>query len=360
MITNFLNTDTKTTPSSLGKAPGELIDYDINDTLEAKIYHSYYTKEVYYRAQIDSLDNINALKKKDTINWIQVIGYDINIIESIGNQLNIHPLVLEDINERSERPKIQSTDNYCFITLNSYIYSEEKNKVIQTRFSLLLFKDLLITFHDWESKFIPPILNRLEQGLGQIRKNGTDYLAYIMLDGIVDQLFLTFQVIGEKLDDIELDLSNREQDNLLSSIHRIKHQLILMRRGIWPLRELFSSLLRDGDEHHHFTSQCTPFLKDLYDHYLQAAEISESLREETISLIDLYLNSIANNLNQVMKILSIIGTIFLPLTFITSLYGMNFKDMPELNSPYGYPVVIGIMLSIAIVMLFVFKKKKWL
>ena len=360
MTTKLFHDDTKPTLSSLGKAPGELIDYDINDTLEAKIYHSSYSKTDYQRSEIDSLDDINALRVRGHINWIQVIGYDINIIESIGRQLNIHPLVLEDINERSERPKIQSTDNYCFITLNSYFYSEERKKVIQTRFSLLLFKDLLITFHDLESKFIPPILNRLKQGLGQIRQNGADYLAYVMLDGIVDQLFFTLQIIGEKLDDIEIELSNKVQDNLLPSIHRIKHQLILMRRGIWPLRELFASLLRDGDEHHHFTNHCTPFLRDLYDHYLQAAEISESLREETISLIDLYLNSIANNLNQVMKILSIIGTIFLPLTFITSLYGMNFKDMPELNSPYGYPVVIGIMLIIAGVMLTFFKKKKWL
>ncbi len=360
MDTDFFRSNKRRKVESLGKAPGELFDYDLDNTQEARVYHTYYNEENYHRNYIETPYDLKALNVKDHINWIQITGYDLNIIESIGRQFDIHPLVLEDINERVERPKIQSTTKYCFITMNVYFFDESKAKIIQSRFSLLLLKDFVITFHEFSSKYLETIINRLQHGLGKIRQNGADYFSYIMIDGIVDQIFSTLQIVGEKLDAIELDISHQEQDNILTLIHRIKHQLIVMRRGIWPLRELLGSLIRDGDEHHHFTYKCTPFLRDLHDHALQAAEINESLRDETISLIDLYLNSIANNLNQVMKILSIIGTIFLPLTFITSLYGMNFKDMPELDSQYGYPVVVGVMLLIAGSMLYLFKKKKWL
>lgn len=347
-------------PTSLGREPGELVDYDIDNTKEAQIFHTSYNTDEFFRKAIDSVDNIKSSLIPNRTNWIQVNGYDIDVIESIGKQFNIHPLVLEDINERVERPKIQSTKEYCFITMNVYIFNEENVKIVQSRFSLLLLEDLLITFHESTSDHFAPVLSRLEQGIGKARQNSSDYLAYQLLDCIIDQIFNTLQILGEKIDSLERDLANFEKDNILALIHKIKHQLIIMRRGIWPLRELFSSLVREGDEQHHFSESCTPFLRDLYDHALQAAEINESLRDETISLLDLYLNSIANNLNQVMKILSIIGTIFLPLTFITSLYGMNFTNMPEINSPYGYPTIIVVMLGIAGFMLYYFKKKKWL
>ena len=362
MVTRFFKNPRNHAPLSLGKAPGELIDYDINDSIEAQVYLTSYNEQKYSRQQLDSVSDIKKKLDPDCVNWIQITGYDLDVIKEIGGQFAIHPLVLEDINERIERPKIQSTSEYCFITMNSYIFDCDRIKITSARFSSLLFKDLLITFHDVESEYIHPILNRLKQGLGKLRQNSSDYLAYVLLDGIVDQIFSSLQKTGEILDEIELDISDQDQgqDNILKTIHKIKHNLIMMRRGIWPLRELFGAILRDGEEHQHFSDKCNPFLRDLYDHAIQAAEINESLRDESISLIDLYLNSIANDLNNVMKILSIIGTIFLPLTFITSLYGMNFKDMPELDSPYGYPVIIFIMLTIAILMLFFFKKKKWL
>ena len=362
MVTRFFRTPKSHAPLGLGKAPGELIDYDINDSIEAQIYHTSYNSQKYSRRELQSISNLKEKMEPNCINWIQITGYDMNVIKEIGEQFDIHPLVLEDINERIERPKIQSTSEYCFITMNSYIFDSNLRKITPTRFSSLLFKDLLITFHDVESEYIPPILNRLQQGLGKLRQNSADYLAYVLLDGIVDMIFSSLQKTGEILDEIELNISDqdKEQENILKTIHKIKHNLIIMRRGIWPLRELFGAILRDGTEHQHFSDKCNPFLRDLYDHAIQAAEINESLRDESISLIDLYLNSIANDLNNVMKILSIIGTIFLPLTFITSLYGMNFKDMPELDSPYGYPVIIIVMLGIALLMLFFFKKKKWL
>ncbi len=360
MPSNFFKLSDVKIPASIGKAPGELIDYDFNNNIEAQVYHTSYNPDTFKRLPVESLDNLKALNLDKAVNWIQVTGYDLKVIQAIGQQFNIHPLVLEDINERIERPKIHSTPDYTFITMNAYLFNEERAKIVQTRFSMLLFDSLLITFHEQESAYIQPIISRIEQSLGRIRASTADYLAYVLLDSIVDQIFLTLQIIGEKIDTIEMNITRQEQDNLLAIIHKIKHQLIIMRRGIWPLRELFGSIVRDSDEHHHFSEKCLPFLRDLYDHALQAAEINESLRDETISLIDLCLNSIANNLNQVMKILSIISTIFLPLTFITSLYGMNFKDMPELNSPYGYPVIIIVMLAIAVFMLFFFKRKKWL
>ena len=344
--------------ASIGKAPGELVDYDINDSIEAKIFYASFNQDVFERKTLNNIQNLKKLYNAGHVNWLEIGGYDIEVIKAVGQQFAVHSLILEDINERVERPKIHSTDNYCFMTLNVYVFDEERIKIKQERFSMILFENLLITFEENTNSYLRPIIDRLRQNLGKIRGAGADYLAYSLLDAIVDQMFVTLESVGEYIDGLEIEITEEESNSLLRHIHKIKHQLMLMRRGIWPLREIFGALARN--DHKLFKSYCNPYLRDLHDHALQAAEINESLREETISLIDFYMSSMANNLNQIMKVLSLISTIFLPLTFITSLYGMNFKYMPELDYRDAYPTIIFIMVSIAAFMLYYFKKKKWL
>ncbi len=343
---------------SYGLPPGELVDYDFDDTLEASINFYSYNRDKYEQKAIASPAELLRLPGADTVNWVDVAGYDMEVLRSIGTMFNVHPLIVEDINERLERPKITEMDQSIFMTMKVFSFDEDKKKVISTRFSLLLFKDLLMTFHECSDDFFSPLIDRIVKSHGRLRSAGVDYLAYAILDLIVDSTFSVLDSASEAIEDFETELSRHPSEELLPRIHRIKHSLIILRRSIWPLREIFASILRMDNKF--FCETTRPFLRDLHDHAVHAAEITESMREEAASMLDLYMSSIANQLNHVMKVLSIIGTIFLPLTFITSMYGMNFKYMPELEFRDAYPMVIGVMALIAGSMLYYFKRKKWL
>lgn len=343
---------------SYGLPPGELVDYDIHDNLEAHINFYRYSPLKYDIQQVQNTSELLRLPSPDTVNWIDVSGYDMEILRSIGALFKIHPLIVEDINERLERPKIIENENFLFITLNVFHFNKKKGKITARRFSLLLFKDLLLTFHECDENFFEPLKDRLVRNYGRLRNCGVDYLAYAILDLIVDSTFRVLDGASEAIEDFETELSAQPSQALLPRIHRIKHCLIILRRSVWPLREIFSTIIRLENKFFHQTT--LPFLRDLHDHSVHAAEITESMREEAASMLDLYMSSIGNQLNKIMKVLGIISTIFLPLTFISSVYGMNFKYMPELEIKDAYPVVLIAMTLIAGLMLYFFHRKKWL
>lgn len=343
---------------SYGLAPGELVDYDFDNTLEATVNFFSYSPTDFSKREVQNLADLPRMMNSERVNWVDISGYDKDVIGRIGEMFSIHPLVVEDINERLERPKLVEMPEYLFVTLKVFFFDQETSKVRPKRFSLILFNNLLITFHECEEGFLDPLKNRIAKAHGRLRTCGVDYLAFAVLDLIMDSTFTALDKVSESIEDFETEISKDPEQNILPKIHRIKHGLILLRRGIWPLREIFSTLSRM--EGTFFAKPTFPFLRDLQDHAVHAAEITESMREEAASMLDLYMSSMANQLNHVMKILSIIGTIFLPLTFISSVYGMNFKYMPELDFKDAYPVVLGVMGLIAGIMLYYFKRKKWL
>jgi magnesium transporter len=294
--------------------------------------------------------------------WLRVVGHDAALLRDIGERFGVHPLVLEDIMDASQRPKVEDYDKYLFAILD-VIQLKEEGKAEDEQVSLLLFSDLLITVQEWQSGLFKLVEDRLKTGSGKIRKMSIDYLAYALIDASVDHFFPELEKVGEWIEDVEADLLEDAQQSALADLYAIKRDLLRLRRATWPLREMVgalsrteSSLVRDGTR---------IWLKDVYDHVVQIIDIVETHREMTTALVDLYMSSVSNRMNQVMKVLTIIATIFIPLTFIVGIYGMNFDidagrlNMPELHWAYGYPAVMVLMVFIAVGMLVMFKRRGW-
>ena len=240
------------------------------------------------------------------------------------------------------------------------LYYKKENReetICADQVSLILGPNFVVSFKEKEADVFKPLRDRLRTGKGRIRKLGADYLAYSMMDAIVDQYFVILEKLGERFEDLEDQIVVSPEPTSLSTIYNLKRDMLFLRKSVWPLREAISSLQRLDS---HLISESTKiYFRDVYDHTIQVIENVETFRDMSASLLDTYLSSLSNRLNEVMKVLTVISTIFIPLTFIVGLYGMNFKYMPELESPWGYPLVISLMIVVALVMLTYFKKRRW-
>lgn len=291
--------------------------------------------------------------------WINIdCLHQVDILEKIGACYGFHPLVLEDILS-DQRPKVEDYDDYIFIVLKMLYYKKEieEESINSDQASLILGPNFVVSFTEKEADVFKPLQDRLRTGKGRIRKSGADYLAYSMIDAVVDQYFVVLEKLGEKFEDLEDQIVVNPEPTSLSTIYKMKRDMLFLRKSVWPLREAISSLQRLDSP---LISESTKiYLRDVYDHTIQVIENVETFRDMSASLLDTYLSSLSNRLNEVMKVLTVISTIFIPLTFIVGLYGMNFKYMPEIESPWGYPSVIALMIVVALVMLTYFKKRKW-
>jgi magnesium transporter len=318
-----------------------------------------YYGDYFQEKQVETVDEVVPFSNTSTSTWINVDGiHQLDAIEKIGKQFNIHPLVLEDIMNTGQRPKMEDFGDYLFIVLKMLHYDEKEDETKTEQVSLVLSSKCVLSFQEDEGDVFDPIRERIRTDRGRIRKMGVDYLAYSLIDAIVDNYFMVLEKIGEKIEDIEDELVKNPTPAVLRTIHRFKRELIFLRKSVWPLREVISRLERW--ESPLIDKSIDIYLRDVYDHTIQVIDALETFRDMLSGMLDIYLSSVSNRMNEVMKVLTIIATIFIPLTLVAGIYGMNFKYMPELESPWGYPMVYVVMLAVSGVMMVYFRRKRWL
>ena len=338
-----------------GLSPGSLIHIGSKYAEESKISLIRYDETFFEEKKISSITDFHIEKEKKGITWINVDGLqDIKLFEDIGKLFGLHPLVLEDILNTDQRPKIEDYGDYIYIVLKTF-YGHESKDLLSDQVSLILGKDFILSFQEKESGLFDSIKDKISKNKGRIRKEGADYLAHAIIDNIVDNYFIVLENLEEKIEYLEDDLVKKTTPATLETIHILKRELIGLRKSLWPLREAISSLERSDSPL--INKSTVVYFKDIYDHTIAIIDTVETFRDMLSGMLDIYLSTISNRLNEVMKVLTIIATIFMPLTFLAGVYGMNFKYMPELEFRWGYFGVLAIMLVVALLMLRYFKKR---
>lgn len=342
-----------------GLPPGSLVHIGKKRTQEPVITVIDYSEEEFHKTVVKSVEECFPFKDKDTVTWINVDGvHDPDLISKLCDYFGIHPLVQEDIMHTNQRPKMEDYDNYFYIVMKM-IYPDPENSEIEfEQISFVAGKNFLLTFQEYRGDVLDNIRTRLEKSKGIIRKMKTDYLTYSIMDAVVDNYFTLLEDLGEKIEDLEDSLIDNPTPQKAREVHEFRRIMLQVRRAVWPLRELTISLQRPGLALVQDASRI--YLRDLYDHIIQVMDSVESYRDMLSGMLDIYLSSVSNRMNEVMKVLTIISTIFIPMTFIAGVYGMNFKYMPELEWKPGYHLTLGIMIAIAVGMLLYFHRKKWL
>lgn len=332
---------------------GERIGKDVN--IRVIDYDETHIEEV----EIKSIEQCFPFKDKTTVTWINIEGlHQSEIIQSLGDCFGLHPLVMEDILNTDQRPKVEDYTDYLYIVLKM-LHNVNGTEIVSEQISLILHPNFVISFQEGiKGDVFSPVRERLRTGKGRLRGMGADYLAYSLIDAIVDNYFTILEQIGENIEDIEEELVANPRKETLHKIHEMKREMIYLRKAVWPVREVISVLERG--ESPLIKNTTAVYLRDVYDHTIQVIDTIETSRDMLSGMLDIYLSSISNRMNEIMKFLTIIGTIFIPLTFIVGIYGMNFEFMPEIRWRYGYFAVMTFMFAIGIFMLFYFKKKKWL
>lgn len=342
-----------------GLPPGELIHIGEKKTENAIIKILDYDEEHFEEKEAKKIEECFPFKDKPTITWINIDGlHQVDIIDKIGKEFGFHPLLLEDILNTEQRPKIEDFEDSVYFVLKMLFYEEKTNAMVTDQVSVIFGNNFVISFQEREMGVFEPIRERIRTGKSRIRKTGADYLAYSLMDAVVDSYFIILEKFGEKIEDIEETMIASPTPATLREIHKLKSRMILLRKSVWPLRDVISALERS--ESSLVRESTRIYLKDVYDHTIQIIETVETFRDLLSSMLDVYLSSISNRMNEIMKVLTIIATIFIPLTFIVGVYGMNFEYMPELKWRWGYPLTWLIMLVIGISMLVYFKRRKWI
>ncbi|WXG47248.1 MAG: magnesium/cobalt transporter CorA [Candidatus Atabeyarchaeum deiterrae] len=343
----------------VGLPPGSLVYTGAKKSGKVRITIMHYDQTNLKEKEVKRIEDCFPIKDQPGVTWVNIDGlFKVDIIEKIGIHLGLHPLILEDILNTGERPKIEDLEDYIFIVSKMVYHGKNRNQVIAEHISLVLGPNYVITFQEGIGDVFDKVRERVRAGKGRLRKMGADYLAFGLLDAIVDNYFVVLESIGEKIDYFEDAVLENPSTELLRDIHRLRGQLLFLRKVAWPMREVISSMQRSESELVKEPTQI--FLSDVYDHVVQAIDNLETFRDLFTNMMDVYVSSVSNRLNEVMKVLTIIATIFMPLSFIAGLYGMNFRFMPELELTIGYPLILFLMLSVGIVMLLYFRRKKWI
>ncbi|MCB1691048.1 MAG: magnesium/cobalt transporter CorA [Halioglobus sp.] len=341
-----------------GLGPGSLIH--VGNVLQAdtRVTLIDYSSSHYEEKSVASVEDILPYREKKSLTWVIVEGLsDASIVEAIGLHFNIHPLVLEDILNTHQRPKFEEHDDYLFVVLKSLLPEEGDFAITKEQVSLVIFRDFVFTFKEKADSLLVPVLKRLENSRGRVRSMGSDYLMYTVLDAIVDLNFDIMDKLEETLIAVEDEIFSLPTPVLLEKIHEIKLEVIRMRRFISPVRDLTAGLLRSESEL--IDPSTRIYLRDVHDHVLRIIESIETHRDILSSLLEIYLSSISSRLNEVMKVLTVFSSIFIPLTFITGIYGMNFEWMPELKWHWGYPAVWLVFIATSGALFLYFKRKGW-
>ena len=324
-----------------------------------KIHVIDYNETVFDEQELSLVEACIPYKNKPTVTWINVDGvHSVPLLEKLGDCFGLHRLVVEDIMNTDQRPKIEDYGDYLYIVLKM-LSSGKGGEIVTEQISLILGANFVLSLQEGvEGDVFPLIRDRLRSGKGRVRKMGADYLAYSLLDAVVDNYFVILEKFGDKIESIETELIENPTQQTVQRIYQLKREMIFLHNVVWPLREVVSSI--NKQESSLIQDSTAPYLRDVYDHVVHIIDSVDIYREMLSSMLDMYLSSVSNRLNEVMKVLTVISLIFMPLTFIAGVYGMNFKYMPELEWRYGYFMALLVMLGISGLMLFYFKRKKWL
>lgn len=342
-----------------GLPPGTLVHIGDKKVEKATISVITYDENTSSASKLKNIAEYTPKLGEDAVTWLNVSGiHDLDIIHRVGKIFDLHPLLMEDVVSTDQRPKMEDYGNYAYITLKMLYFRKDGTEIITEQVSIILGKNYVLTFQEPEGDVFDPVRDRIRNGKGRIRNLGSDYLAYALIDAIVDNYFIILEKMGERLEDLADQVIAAQGGRTLETIHGLKRELIYLRKAVWPLREAISGLYRG--ETSLIAETTGPYLRDVYDHTIQIIDAIESFRDLLSGMLDIYLSNASNRLNQVMKVLTMIATIFIPLTFIAGVYGMNFKHMPELEWRWGYPVVWLIMLGLGVTMLILFRRKRWL
>jgi magnesium transporter len=342
-----------------GQAPGTLIHVGEQKTDKTRITVIDYDDNNFLEKEVAAVEDCFPFRDTSTVTWINVDGvHDPQVIEKLGTHFGLHPLVLEDIMNTSQRPKLEDMGETLFVVARMMEFDEASGAVGTDQLSLIVGKNFLLSFQERPGDEFGPVRERIRRGKGRIRKMGPDYLAYSLLDAVVDHYFVILERLGEHVETLEDELVLDPRKETLHEIHNLKREMIFLRKSVWPLREVIAGLERT--ESALIQDSTNIFLRDLYDHTIQVIDNVETFRDMLSGMLETYLSSVSNRMNEVMKVLTIISTIFIPLTFIVGVYGMNFDNLPEIHWRFGYFFVWGIMIVVGLFMAAFFRRKKWL
>lgn len=344
-----------------GTAPATLI---APTTEEPVVTHIEYDRETYEVFDVADIEQCFPYRDNNKTTWINIDGLgDVELLKKLGKHYGLHPLALEDVLNIGQRPKCEDYGDHYFVVLQM-VYRDPEGELVFEQMSLFIGKDFVISIQESCGDMFKPIKTRLASGIGNLRSSSSDYLAYALIDTVVDYYFPTLECLGDMIEEMEDEVLARPTQEFVKRLHEYKRSLVHLRRGAWPQREILSTLQRDETGLIHDSTK--PFLRDCYDHAIQIIDIIENYRELVSSIMDIYLSAVSMRTNEVMRVLTVISSIFMPLTFLVGVYGMNFDteasrwNMPELKSPYGYPLFWVACVIIATGMVIYFKRKKWL
>jgi magnesium transporter len=337
------------TPVYVGERKDEKVKISVLD----------YDQEHFEEKELEQAEGCFSFKDTSTVTWINVDGiHQVDIIHKIGKNFGLHPLIQEDIVNTEQRPKMEDFGNYIYTVLKMIYHDENDGEINIEQVSLILGENFVISFQEREGDIFNHVRERIRNGKGRIRKMKADYLAYSLLDAVVDNYFFILEKTGEQIEDLEDKVVSQPKPETMQEIHRLKRTMIFLRRSVWPLREVINILERGESS---LIQEATRiYLRDVYDHTIQVIDSVETFRDMLSGMHDTYLSSISNRMNEIMKVLTIIATIFIPLTFIAGIYGMNFKFMPELAWRWSYFAVWVVIVVVAALMVVFFRRKKWL
>ncbi|PVV84785.1 magnesium/cobalt transporter CorA [Dehalogenimonas alkenigignens] len=340
-----------------GLEPGTLIHIGERRAEKTRLRLIDYNQNQLFERELESVEEAFPFRDTASVTWINIDGlHDTSLINQLGGHFGLHPLVLEDIVNTEQRPKIEDFESYLFIVLKM-LYRDEDGEIVAEQVSLVLGRNYVLSFQEGGGDAFNPVRERLRQNKGTLRKQGADALLYALVDAIVDNYFGVLENFGEVSERIEENLIEEQTSELLGAIKRLKSELLFLRRSAWPLREMVSGL--QHSESGLISPNTRLYLRDVHDHAVQVMDSVENQREVLSDMVDIYLSNASNRMNAVMKVLTIISTIFIPLTFIAEIYGMNFDNMPELRWRWGYFGILGVMAFLGLAMVAYFKRKKW-
>ncbi|MBD2100599.1 magnesium/cobalt transporter CorA [Leptolyngbya sp. FACHB-261] len=344
--------------SEPGSPPGTL-DID-EDASPPTIVLIDYNEQRATRLQLSTPEECTPYLETESVSWVDVQGLGSeDILQRLGQVFELHPLVLEDVVNVPQRPKVEDYDDQQIIICRMVTSEEESEGFFSEQVSIVLGPNYVLTVQEEpEYDCFEPLRERIRRNKGAIRRQGADYLAYCLIDSVIDGFFPVLEEYGERLEELEEEVVRSPSRQTLEKIHDIKRELLMLRRSIWPQRDAINMLIREDSPL--IRDEVRVYLRDCYDHTVQVIDMVETYRELASSMMDVYLSSVSNRMNENMRVLTVFSTIFLPLTFIAGVYGMNFEYMPELKSPWGYPLIWLVMLGIAGGMLWFFKRKGWL
>lgn len=341
-----------------GLPPGTLVHLGERKLDHARISLIDYGPDGLVEKQFESLADCQACTPTQPLQWLNVYGlHEPEVMAEVGRRFSLHPLVLEDILNTDQRPKLDEYGDYLFMVTRFFDYDAKTMDVTSEQVSIVIGRQFVLTFQEKPTGNFNPVRDRLRQDRGPIRRAGADYLAYALLDTVVDRYFAVLEGLGERVEELEEELMKKPSSMALGTLHHLRREATTLRRAVWPLREVINGLARSN---HFFGPEVQPYLRDIYDHTVHVIESLEAIRDLIAGLLEIYLSTVSNRVNREVRVLTVIALIFMPSSLLAGIFGMNFRTMPLLDNPDGFSMIIGLMLGVAATLALVFWRRKWL